>query len=94
MMGGKRQFEFGWRVNQGADGFEQTHGRFTMEVFWHEPKRSWGWVVWSTLMIDGTKRQAKIAEGVENTLINAKKTVLRSASALERESLLEDQKFR
>ena len=85
---------FGWRMNANADGFEQPHGRFTMEVFWNDAKRVWSWAVWAGAKVNGKREQSIIMSGHTPLLDDAKDTVLREASALEREALVEDQKFR
>lgn len=78
---------FGWRANLSADGFEQHHGRFTMEVFWSDAERSWSWVIWSgkNLILDVNK-------SLRLSLEEAKHQVLKEASALERQALQEDKK--
>jgi hypothetical protein len=93
-MGVKQAMSFGWRTNAGADGFEQDHGRFTMEVFWNEVKRVWAWNVWAGVSRAGKRDQSIVANGTEFLLHDAKKAVLRVASGLERQALVEDQKFR
>lgn len=92
----KEQRSFGWRVNGGADGFEQPHGRFTMEVFFSEKKRDWTWFVWAggNKTAADARNQNIVDRGSELMLSDAKKAVLRAASALEREALIEDQKYR
>ncbi len=91
----EKQRSFGWRVNGGADGFEQPHGRFTMEVFFSDVKRDWTWFVWAGSPGKGARHSQTIVDrGAESLLTDAKKAVLRAASALEREALIEDQKLR
>lgn len=85
-MGAEKVLMFGWRSNSGADGFEQDHGRYVMEVFWNESARKWEWVIWSGAMI--------VAQNESPSLAEAKKAVLRSAAHLEREAIKEDKKFR
>lgn len=93
-MGVKQAMSFGWRTNASADGFEQTHGRFTMEVFWHDKRRVWAWNVWAGVSRAGKQEQDIVDSGFAHLLHDAKKQVLRVASVLEREALAADQKFR
>lgn len=85
---------FGWVANARSDGFEQEHGRFTMEVFWHEKTRSWGWRVWADAMVNGQHDQVVLAVDYEVNLDSAKRSVLQEASILERAAISEDKKFR
>ena len=93
-MGSKRQMNFGWKVNRDADGFEQDHGRFTMEVYWHDLKRTWVWAIWADVVANGKREATVIKRSLAPTLADAKKAVLRVASQFERDALTEDQKFR
>jgi hypothetical protein len=81
-----KALSFGWRINGGADGFEQDHGRYVMEVWWHDDGRGWQWIVWDGATI--------VSQNSEPTLEGAKKAALRSASHLERVAVSEDKKFR
>ncbi len=91
---GTQKLSFGWKVNRRADGFEQQHGRFTMEVFWSEAERVWKWAVWVDQNIDGKFQQSILAQGRSGRLADAKKTVMREAAEFERDSIDEDKKFR
>lgn len=93
-MGMKQEMSFGWRANANADGFEQDHGRFTMEVFWNEVKRVWAYNIWAGVNRAGKRDQSVVSTGMEFLLHDAKKGALRMASELERRALAEDQKFR
>ncbi len=75
---------FGWTANQKADGFEQEHGRFTVEVFWNEGNHMWSWIVWSPAVKD---EQEILSRGRELRLASAKVTGLRAASDLEKGAL-------
>lgn len=90
----KKRNAFGWRMNANADGFEQPHGRFIMEVFWNDDKRVWSWAVWAGASVKGRNEQTIIMSGRAPSLEDAKKAVLREATELERDALMEDQKFR
>lgn len=83
----KPQLAFGWRSNTNADGFEQDHGRFTIEVYWKGSKRTWGVNIWGRVLVDGKYQMAVIREGSDPDLNSAKKIGLRLATTLEKEAL-------
>lgn len=85
---------FGWRINENADGFEQSHGRFIIEVFWNSKILKWGIAVWANRMIGGDNTQLIVREGTESDLTDAKKAGLRMAAVLEKEAIMEDIKSR
>ena len=86
---------FGWRANGGADGFEQDHGRFTMEVFFEEASKMWTWLVWSAgPIVSGQPSHTIVARGKKALLTDAKAIVLENAARMEKEAIKEDQKFR
>ena len=92
----KQITSFGWRVNGSADGFEQPHGRFTMEVFWDDANRDmpWAWLVWTNALVQGKADQTIVSKGKEPSLDWAKRAVIEKAAKLEKVALQEDKKFR
>ena len=78
---------FGWKANGSADGFEQAHGRFVIEVYWNSKKRHWGINIWGRKIVDGVSEQITVREGYDPDLNTAKKIGLRMASVLEKEAL-------
>ena len=90
----KKNLTFGWRINGNADGFEQDHGRFVMEVFWNDRKRTWAFNIWTRALVGGRPDQVIVNKGIAPSLVEAKQAALREASVREREALNEDKKFR
>lgn len=86
---------FGWRANGAADGFEQDHGRFTMEVFFQDKTRQWVWLVWSSgPIVSGQPSHTIVSKGTTKTLEDAKVVVHETAARMERDAIKEDQKRR
>jgi hypothetical protein len=86
-----KELSFGWRTNSNADGFEQHHGRMTMEVFWSDTEQTWSWMLWSNI---GSSPQAIEASPVSLrlSLAEAKQQVLKQASVIERQLMQADKK--
>ena len=78
---------FGWRANGNADGFEQEHGRFIIEVYWNSKKREWGVYIWGRVSAGGKVEQRIMRETSDPDLTQAKKIGIRIASVLEKEAL-------
>lgn len=74
---------FGWKANGTADGFEQSHGRYTLEVYWNERTRRWSALVWQTIINeDKVKTPTIIREGDTETLRGAKHMAVSMAADL------------
>lgn len=80
---------FGWRSNANADGFEQNHGRYTVEVYWKEDEGSWGVHVWQNMMNEDNKIVPTIIrEAASNTLAGAKYMAISMAANLAKQEAL------